>query len=149
MWTLHNWLSYSSYFYFKNPQFTSKYVLVWFKVEIYWIVQTSSSKIMNIYYKWSIFIKKILWRNRKFFFKAKNSIFLLKVKNITNCQKSANFLLPIYLPFCTFSKNFFDENTSFVLYFNNFNTRGLYNSIHFYLKTLYLMKKFEKFINYR
>ena len=63
--------------------------------------------------------------------------FLKKVENIQNCQKSANFHLPWAAPFCNFSKNFFDKNTSFVLYFWNFTTRGLNNSINFYLETVY------------
>ena len=34
----------------------------WFQVEIYGIFQTSGCEIFKIYYKWSIFIKKVLWK---------------------------------------------------------------------------------------
>ena len=62
--------------------------------------------------------------------------FLWKVENIKNCKKSANFHLHWAAPFCNFSKKIFIENTSFVLYFHNFTTRGLNNSINFYLESV-------------
>ena len=82
---------------------------------------------MKLYYA-SIFCYQNLVNSLSF---CKKQKILKIVKNLLIFK----FQLPWAAPFCNFLKNFFDENTSFVLCFKNFTARGLNNSI-FYLEAI-------------